>query len=65
MKLPTYIGVSDKLVCTGCGCEVINRAMHDNFHGVTLQRIAELERQVDLLKRDLMAHNRAHELVTV
>jgi ribosome-associated translation inhibitor RaiA len=61
--MPTYMGVGDKLVCRECGCEVISRALHDNFHSAMNARIEELERQLAGLKRDVMSHNL--NLVTV
>lgn len=59
--LPTYMGVGDKLVCRACGCEVISRAIHDNYHARLLERLADLERQVETLKADI----RRHELIGV
>jgi len=59
--MPTYRGVGDMLVCNTCGCEVIIRALHDNYHASELERIAELERMVNVLKLDI----RTHELIGV
>lgn len=59
--MPTYRGVGDRLVCNACGVEVIIRAIHDNYHTDMLERIAELERQIAVLKRDV----RMHELIGV
>jgi ribosome-associated translation inhibitor RaiA len=60
--MPTYMGVGDKLVCRGCGCEVISRALHDNFHAAMDERLAELERQLNVLKRDMMNRSAAERL---
>lgn len=55
--MPTYRGVGDKLVCNACGVEVIIRALHDNYHADMLARLAELERQIAVLKHDIRTHD--------
>ena len=50
--MPTYMGVGERLVCRDCGCEVIARALHDNFHADIDARMAELERMIQVLKHD-------------